>query len=311
MTHRQTLEALSGLLLVLFVAMISSTIVSTALPKIIGALNGTPDPVHLGGHRDAAHRDRLHPDLGQARRPVQQEAADPGRDRASSSSARWSAASPRTPASSSPPARSRASASAACRRWSRSSIAAMIPPRERGRYNGYLGARDGRGHRRRPAARRPHRRHLLARLALVLLRRRAVRHRRCSVLQKTLHLPTVRRDQRQDRLPGRDPHRRRRQHPADLDLLRRQLVRLALLADRAPWSAAACCLLALAVLVESRVARAGRPAGHRPAAHHRPGHPRPASRSAWRCSAARSSSASTSRSAAATPRPRPACSPSR
>ncbi|GAA2641472.1 MDR family MFS transporter [Dactylosporangium fulvum] len=41
MNHRQILEALSGLLLVLFVAMVSSTIVSTALPKIIGALNGT------------------------------------------------------------------------------------------------------------------------------------------------------------------------------------------------------------------------------------------------------------------------------
>jgi EmrB/QacA subfamily drug resistance transporter len=41
MTHRQTLEALSGLLLVLFVAMISGTVVSTALPQIIGALNGT------------------------------------------------------------------------------------------------------------------------------------------------------------------------------------------------------------------------------------------------------------------------------
>jgi EmrB/QacA subfamily drug resistance transporter len=41
MNHRQTLEALSGLLLVLFVAMLSSTVVSTALPKIIGALNGS------------------------------------------------------------------------------------------------------------------------------------------------------------------------------------------------------------------------------------------------------------------------------
>ncbi|MEV7008361.1 MDR family MFS transporter [Streptosporangium sp. NPDC051022] len=41
MSHRQVLEALSGLLLVLFVAMISSTIVSVALPQIIGALNGT------------------------------------------------------------------------------------------------------------------------------------------------------------------------------------------------------------------------------------------------------------------------------
>src|SRR5690349_21308650 len=41
MGHRQVLESLSGLLLALFVAMVSSTIVSTALPKIIGALNGT------------------------------------------------------------------------------------------------------------------------------------------------------------------------------------------------------------------------------------------------------------------------------
>lgn len=39
--HRKILEALSGLLLVLFVAMISSTIVSTALPRIIGALEGS------------------------------------------------------------------------------------------------------------------------------------------------------------------------------------------------------------------------------------------------------------------------------
>jgi len=41
MSHRQTLEALSGLLLVLFVALLSSTVVSTALPQIIGALHGT------------------------------------------------------------------------------------------------------------------------------------------------------------------------------------------------------------------------------------------------------------------------------
>ncbi|WP_305787377.1 MDR family MFS transporter [Symbioplanes lichenis] len=41
MTHREILSALSGLLLALFVAMSSATIVSTALPKIIGALNGS------------------------------------------------------------------------------------------------------------------------------------------------------------------------------------------------------------------------------------------------------------------------------
>jgi EmrB/QacA subfamily drug resistance transporter len=41
MSHRQILEALSGLLLVLFVAMLSGTVVATALPQIIGALNGS------------------------------------------------------------------------------------------------------------------------------------------------------------------------------------------------------------------------------------------------------------------------------
>jgi EmrB/QacA subfamily drug resistance transporter len=41
MGHRQVLVALSGLLLALFVATLSSTVVSTALPKIIGALHGS------------------------------------------------------------------------------------------------------------------------------------------------------------------------------------------------------------------------------------------------------------------------------
>ncbi|HEX2132796.1 MAG TPA: MDR family MFS transporter [Actinophytocola sp.] len=41
MPRREVLESLSGLLLVLFVAMISSTVVSTALPLIIGSLNGS------------------------------------------------------------------------------------------------------------------------------------------------------------------------------------------------------------------------------------------------------------------------------
>ncbi|MCO7220343.1 MDR family MFS transporter [Klenkia sp. PcliD-1-E] len=41
MSHRQILEALSGLLLALFVAMLSSTVVSNALPTIITDLRGT------------------------------------------------------------------------------------------------------------------------------------------------------------------------------------------------------------------------------------------------------------------------------
>ena len=41
MTHRQVLEALSGLLLAMFVAMLSSTVVSNALPRIVADLHGS------------------------------------------------------------------------------------------------------------------------------------------------------------------------------------------------------------------------------------------------------------------------------
>ena len=41
MTHREVLEALSGLLLALFVAMLSSTVVSNALPVIVADLHGS------------------------------------------------------------------------------------------------------------------------------------------------------------------------------------------------------------------------------------------------------------------------------
>lgn len=41
MTHREVLLALSGLLLALFVAMLSSTVVSTALPRIVADLHGS------------------------------------------------------------------------------------------------------------------------------------------------------------------------------------------------------------------------------------------------------------------------------
>ncbi|GLY38904.1 EmrB/QacA family drug resistance transporter [Amycolatopsis sp. NBRC 101858] len=40
--RRQVLKALSGLLIALFVSSLSSTVVSTALPRIIGSLNGSP-----------------------------------------------------------------------------------------------------------------------------------------------------------------------------------------------------------------------------------------------------------------------------
>src|SRR3954447_21519921 len=41
MTHREILNALSGLLLAMFVAMLSSTVVSNALPRIVADLDGS------------------------------------------------------------------------------------------------------------------------------------------------------------------------------------------------------------------------------------------------------------------------------
>uniref|UniRef100_UPI0025D173A8 MFS transporter n=1 Tax=Nocardioides sp. TaxID=35761 RepID=UPI0025D173A8 len=41
MTHREILEALSGLLLAMFVAMLSSTVVTNALPRIVSDLEGS------------------------------------------------------------------------------------------------------------------------------------------------------------------------------------------------------------------------------------------------------------------------------
>jgi MFS family permease len=41
MTHREILEVLVGLMSALFIAIVSATIVATALPTIIGDLEGT------------------------------------------------------------------------------------------------------------------------------------------------------------------------------------------------------------------------------------------------------------------------------
>ena len=41
MSHREVLEALSGLLLAMFVAMLSSTVVTNALPRIVADLHGS------------------------------------------------------------------------------------------------------------------------------------------------------------------------------------------------------------------------------------------------------------------------------
>ena len=169
----------------------------------------------------------------------------------------------------------------------------MIPPRERGRYSGYLGAVLGARHRRRPADRRRHHRHELARLALVLLRGRAVRGGR-------------------HRAAAEDPAPARRQaRRCKVDWLG---ATSSPARSRCCWSGylspgatsngcrgrprvmvlGAIVIGVLAVFVESRAERADHPAAPVPQPHHHPRRRSPACSSVSRCSVQRSSSASTS-----------------
>ena len=220
MTHRQILEAMTGLLAALFTALLSSTIVSIALPTIIGGPARHPAAVHLGDHRLPAGHDRHHPDLGQARGPVQQEVAGPARHRASS----WSARSPPGSSQTVPSVLAfrvvQGVAMGGLIAVVQSIMGSIIAPRERGRYSGYMGAVMAVSTVSGPL------------LGGVIIDT-ALGWRWCFfvcvplavislvLLQSTLHVPTDRRA-REDRLPRRRPARHHRQ-PADaVGDLRRQ-----------------------------------------------------------------------------------------
>ena len=99
-----------------------------------------PDRLHLGRHGDAAdHRD-LDPDLGQARRPVQPQAAHPDRDRRSSCSRRPRPASRRTPSTLIAFRAVQGIGAGGLAALSQVIMADIISPRERGRYMGLFGA---------------------------------------------------------------------------------------------------------------------------------------------------------------------------
>ncbi|WP_278257294.1 hypothetical protein [Nocardioides convexus] len=113
MTHREILEALTGLLLAMFVAMLSSTVVSNALPAIVTDLHGSQTGYTWVVVATLLTMTATTPIWGKAGRPVQQEVRW-SRPRWSSSPSAPSSP-PRRPtwASSSARAPSRASASAA------------------------------------------------------------------------------------------------------------------------------------------------------------------------------------------------------
>jgi MFS family permease len=81
MNHRQVLEALSGLLLGMFVSMLASTVVSSSLPVIIHDLDGNQAAFTWVVTATLLTTAISTPDLGQARRPHESQGALPARDR--------------------------------------------------------------------------------------------------------------------------------------------------------------------------------------------------------------------------------------
>ena len=189
---------------------------------------GQPDRLHLGRRRDDARDDRDHPDLGQVRRPLRQEAAraDGPRDLLDRLADRRLRAvdggADRRPRRPGP--RRRRPDRAGPGRHRHDGLAARARPLQRLHRCG-LRPRHGQ----RTARRRRARRH--RRLALVLLRRppgRGPRLRRAAEDAA----PPGREARGVDRLPRRLPAGRRRLDPARLGLPRRPELRLDLVDQR-------------------------------------------------------------------------------
>ena len=248
--HRQILEAMTGLMAALFTAMLSSTIVATALPTIIGDLHGTQRQytwvitasllattvsTPIWGKLSDLFSKKLLVQLSIVVFVVGSVAAGLCAHRAVPHRL------PRRPG----PRHGRPDRARAVDHG-----LDHLPARARPVLRLH-GRGDGRQHRLRPAARRRDRRHPLGwrwcfyvcvPLALISL----------FVLQATLHVATERRKV-QHRLPRRRADRRRREPAAAVGHLRRQGLRLVSLADRRLPGRRPPSPLALAVVVELKV----------------------------------------------------------
>ena len=228
MSHREVLEAMSGLLLAMFVAILSSTVVTTALPRIIGDLGGSQSAytwvvtstllaltvtTPIWGKLSDLFDRKLLVQIGLVLYVGGSILA--GLSQTTSLADRLSRA---------PGHRRRRAHRARAGDPVRPRLAARARPLRRLPRRG-VRARDGR----RAADRR--RRHRLARLALVLLHRRPVRRGR--VHPPPAHpAPPAPPPRGEDRLRRRDADRGWREQPADLGLARRPAVRLGLVAER-------------------------------------------------------------------------------
>ena len=255
MTHRQIMEALTGLLAAFFTAIISSTIVANALPTIMSELKGTQTDFAWVITAALLANAATTPDLGQARRPLQQEVPGPAEHRDLRGRLRDGGLVPDIPLLLT--ARViQGIAMGGLTALAQAIIGSMIPPRDRGKYSGYMGAVMAVGTAGGPLLGGfivdsplgwrwtffvcvP-----LAVIALILL----------QITLKTAARPAP----GEDRLARLRPADLRRQPAADLGLLRRQpgLLRLVVLADRSPWwAAASCSCWPCWCSVESRVAQ--------------------------------------------------------
>ena len=225
-SKREVLEALSGLLLAMFVSILSATIVSNALPTIIVDLHGSQTQYTWVVTATLLTTTASTPiwgklaDLFDKKLLVQiaivifvVSSAMAGLAESMSWLIGWRAV--------------QGIGAGGLQALAQVVIAALIPPRERGRYSGYLGA-------------------VLATATVsgpliggLLVDTSWLGWRWCFyvgvpigvialvVLQRTLHVPTIKREV-QARLPRRRADRRRRVHAADLDLAGRRAVRLGL-----------------------------------------------------------------------------------
>ena len=193
MTHREVLEALSGLLLAMFVAMLSSTVVSNALPRIVTDLEGSQT-----GYTWVVVATLL---TMTATTPIWGKLADLFSKKLLVQSALVIFSIGSLIAGFAPNMEVLIGARAVqglgvggLTALVQVVIASMVSPRERGRYSGYIGADVRARHGQRPAHRRPDRRHPRLGWRWCFFVGLPVAALAFVVLQKTLHLPVVKRE---------------------------------------------------------------------------------------------------------------------
>ena len=221
LSHRQIQIVFTGLMAGMLLASLDQTIVATALPTIVGDLGGLATCRGSSPPTSSCRRSRCR---CTARSATSTAGSASSRRRSSSSwPAPCSAGSRSRWASSSPSERSRASAPAGCMATAQAIIGDIVSPRQRGKYQGYLGGGLRVRQRDRPSARRVLRRQPL--VALGVLRQRT-RRRAGPRRDRDRPRSALQTDQPPHRLPRRQPHHGIVERPHPRNGLGRRSVRV-------------------------------------------------------------------------------------